>query len=324
MDEMHTEEFDEVSYLMANPDVSVAVKEGQFSNGYEHYMKFGKKEGRPPGAKDLHGRKAKVMAHLDINGLGLEIGPSHNPIAPKREGYKVHIIDHLDKEGLRAKYHGHSGYGVNIENIEDVDFVWKGESLVDLTGMAGKYDWIVASHVIEHLPDVIAFLQECEALLKPNGRLSLVVPDKRYCFDHMNSVTSTGEILDAYHQKRKRPSPGQVFNHFANACKLDDKIAWDSTATGRFSLIHTVDQAKSLWGQIQSTPEYIDVHCWRFTPTSFRLLISDLNLLGLSNLGIYREYDTEGCEFYVTLATKTAGEIHVSHRIDSLLAIISG
>jgi hypothetical protein len=27
-------------------------------------------------------------------GWGVEIGPSHCPLAPKAEGYKVHIIDH--------------------------------------------------------------------------------------------------------------------------------------------------------------------------------------------------------------------------------------
>jgi hypothetical protein len=51
----------------------------------------------------------------------------------------------------------------------------------------------------------------------------------------------------------------------------------------------------------RSTSEYIDVHCWRFTPTSFRLLLSDLQTLDLTGLHIKAEFDTTGCEFYVTL-----------------------
>ena len=40
---------------------------------------------------------------VDRQGQGLEIGPSHNPIAPKKNGYKVHVLDHGTAEDLRAK-----------------------------------------------------------------------------------------------------------------------------------------------------------------------------------------------------------------------------
>jgi len=42
----------------------------------------------------------QLLRYIDKNGHGVEIGPSHSPVAPKRAGYKVHIIDHLDREGL--------------------------------------------------------------------------------------------------------------------------------------------------------------------------------------------------------------------------------
>lgn len=109
-------------------------------------------------------RNHKVMLELDAKGLGLEIGPSFNPVAPKRAGYKVHILDHLDADGLRKKYPH-----LKPENIEEVDFVWHGEPLAELIGQTGVYDWIVASHVIEHVPDLITFLQQCAQLLKPTG-----------------------------------------------------------------------------------------------------------------------------------------------------------
>lgn len=48
-------------------------------------------------------RVAKIMHGLKKDGLGLEIGPSHNPIAPKKAGYNVHIVDHASAEELRAK-----------------------------------------------------------------------------------------------------------------------------------------------------------------------------------------------------------------------------
>jgi predicted SAM-dependent methyltransferase len=287
--------FDEAGYLRLNPDVASAVNAGQFKSGLAHYELFGREEGRTCFGLSRH---EKVMVGLKRDGLGLEIGPSYNPIAPKRQGYNVHILDYLDQKALRDKYADHSQYGVNIE---DVDFVWQGQPLSDLIGKTGVYDWIIASHVIEHVPDLITFLQQCEALLKPEGRLSLVVPDKRYCFDHFNPYSSSGEFLDAYEEKRSRPSVGKVFDHFANACKRGGKIAWSSAETGPFELIHSTEQARSLWNQARSTDTYIDTHCWRFTPESFRLVLADFTRLELVGLEVVKEFSTVGCEFYVAL-----------------------
>lgn len=62
---------------------------------------------------DSNSREAKVFHLLDPAGLGLEIGPSHNPIAPKKKGFNVHILDHASAAQLREKYQEH---GVNLDN----------------------------------------------------------------------------------------------------------------------------------------------------------------------------------------------------------------
>lgn len=299
--------FNEVEYLAANPDVAVAVKEGKFRSGREHYEKYGEREGR-----QLSGgspREERVFQLIDKKGLGLEIGPSHNPIAPKKKGFNVHILDHASAAELRDKYKGH---GVNLDNIEEVDFVWRGESLQELIGKTGCYDWIIASHVIEHVPDMIAYLQQCEALLKPEGVLSLVIPDKRYCFDYFCSSSSTGNVLDAYAEKRVRPSHGQIFDYMANASRRNGNIAWASDGLGGANeLAHTFAEAKAHWAKSISTTDYMDAHCWRFTPASFRLLISDLQGLGLVHLEIKAEFDTKGCEFYVSLSKKVGASVEL-------------
>jgi hypothetical protein len=107
--------------LEAYPDVAAAVKEGKFHSGREHHEKYGEREGRV--LKRLFGitsREEKVFHLLDKTGLGLEIGPSHNPIAPKKKGFNVHILDHASAAELRNKYQGHE---VNLDSIEEVDFV---------------------------------------------------------------------------------------------------------------------------------------------------------------------------------------------------------
>ena len=263
-------------------------------------------------------RIGKTFSLLQRDGLGLEIGPSHKPIAPKRAGYNVEIVDHLSADELKKKYTGHN---VNLDNIEEVDYVWSGQPLSELIGTTNKYDWIIASHVIEHIPDVISFLQECQKILKQTGYLSLIIPDKRYCFDYFQPVSTTGSFLDAYHEKRTKPSPGQVFDHFANFCKLKGQIAWSPKKKGELTLVHDLDDIKNQYNKT-CQGEYVDTHCWRFTPESFRLFLSDIKALGLVDFSIAESYDTDDFEFFVTLG-KAASTPTASDRIDLLNTIVS-
>jgi hypothetical protein len=51
----------------------------------------------------------------------------------------------------------------------------------------------------------------------------------------------------------------------------------------------------------QAATEYLDVHRWRFTPSSFALLIQDLRDLGYHDLAEVGSSDTVGFEFFVSL-----------------------
>lgn len=244
-------------------------------------------------------RIEKALHMINRKGFGLEIGPSHNPVASKKSGFNVEVLDHATAEELREKYRQHP---VNIENIEAVDYVWRGEPLNELIGKQGAYDYIIASHVIEHITDFASFLVQCESLLKPNGVLSLIVPDKRYCFDYLRWPSSTGDVLQAYTEKRSRHSPGTVFDHFSNCVKMGEMIAWSQgTPVAELSYIHTFEQAKQLWMQAQTKDDYIDAHSWRFTPSSFKLILHDLNSLGITQLTEVCSFDSTGCEFHITL-----------------------
>ncbi|MGB3670852.1 MAG: methyltransferase domain-containing protein, partial [Phormidesmis sp.] len=242
-------------------------------------------------------RENTILKHIDKDGLGVEIGPSHNPIASKKEGYKVHIIDHMSREELTAKYEEH---GVNLENIEEVDFVWRGEKYSELTGKSKYYDWIIASHVIEHTPDLISFLNDCDAILKDDGVISLVIPDKRYCFDHYRPITGLSKIIDSHYQKNRIHSPGTVAEYFLNVVSKSGEIAWNSSATGKYSFVHSLEEALQGMKSVVRENAYLDVHAWCFVPHSFRLIVHDLFCLGIIPFKEVSFHPTSGCEFYVT------------------------
>ena len=140
-------------------------------------------------------RQEKLLHDVRKDGIGLEIGPSFRPAAAKRDGFRVQVIDHMSREQLVEKYKDNP---VDVAKIEEVDFVWKGEPYAELTGKTKFYDWIIASHVIEHTPDLIGFLKECDSVLKDGGILSLAVPDKRFCFDHFRALTGISKVIDAH------------------------------------------------------------------------------------------------------------------------------
>lgn len=242
-------------------------------------------------------RKEKMLSLIDVRGRGLEIGASHSPIAPKVEGYNVEIIDHLPTEELRKKYSKE-----NVSAIEEVDYVWSGESYSDLTGKKNYYDWVIASHVIEHVPDVVSFINDCSDILKEDGILLLAVPDCRLCFDQFRALSGLSEFIDAYHNKSKQPSPGDVIDYYLNISEKGGIGGWSlDKCRGQNKLVRTYKDALNIYKKQLQTGDYNDVHKWRFTPTSFKLLISDLLKLNYISMDYKDFYGPEGCEFVITL-----------------------
>lgn len=254
----------------------------------------------PPGGT----RAARALHRIDRQGLGLEIGPSVNPLAPKRDGFNVRTVDHLDRAGLVAKYQGHPG--VDVSRIEEVDYVWRGEPYAELTGGRHQFDWIIASHVIEHTPDLIGFLKDCASVLRTGGVLSLVVPDMRDCFDQLRAPSSLASVIDAHLRRAKQPSAGMVAEHFLNASSHGGRIAWHPGMPGADAFIHDVAVADQQMNAVVQYGVYVDVHAWCFVPSSFRLLMHDLAALGFINLHEIDFIATAQGEFHVALAAMDA------------------
>jgi hypothetical protein len=192
----------------------------------------------------------------------------------------------------------------NIERIEDVDYVWDGRPYVELTGKPKFYDWIIASHVIEHTPDLIAFLKDCDSILNNKGVISLVVPDARYCFDCFRPITGISKIIDAHLCKNKIHTPGTAAEYLLTQVEKNKHIAWYSGFPGNYSLRISLEETRNTISDIIDNKKYYDFHAWCFTPSSFRLLIHDLHSLQLIPFREVSFFPTEGCEFYITLGRK--------------------
>ena len=87
--------------------------------------------------------------------VGLEIGALDRPLIDKKSiggSGTIYYLDHLATADLKKKYG--SDTSVNLDQIVDVDLVCEDGDLGKSLG-TNQFDYVIASHVIEHVPNVI-------------------------------------------------------------------------------------------------------------------------------------------------------------------------
>lgn len=265
----------------------------------------------------------------------LEIGPLHAPIC-RRPAARVKYIDAFTTEELKEHYA--SDPNVDTSAIVEVDYVWRGERYGDL--IKERFDSVVSSHNIEHVPCLVSFLNSLESVLCSGGSIYLAVPDKRYCFDHFKSDSSISDVLDAFFEKRQTLPPSalvrqallvthnEAMRHwkgdhgtpaFSNPKefavrlkRMSGEVAQQATAkdaplsgekreTGARPAM--LEGLRALY-KLDASVHTGDQHAWIFTPGSFAEIIFLLNHLGLTELFVDRLHPTDygSHEFYVILS----------------------
>jgi SAM-dependent methyltransferase len=248
-------------------------------------------------------RNEKVLASVDRSMRVMELGPLDRPIAPKSDGWLTSVVDHAGREDLVEKYRSDSN--VDTSRIEEVDIVWTAGRLDEAlpSDSRGTYDAFIASHVIEHVPNPIGLLQSLERVLRSTGVISLVVPDKRFCFDFFKPLSSVGELLDAHARGAVRHSRKTRFDYDAYGIRADGEIAFGRRQVHYIDFLVPLKVAKQSFdahGAEEGAP-HVDLHGWHFTPSSFELAMLELSALEIIDFSIDRTFLPEGCEFYVTL-----------------------
>lgn len=265
-------------------------------------------------------RNEKILRGFSKEMLILEIGPSYSPVAAKKDGWNVKVIDHLSRADLIKKYTGrgekYSAYEIEdysednkkYENIEEVDFIWSGQDLDEIVSveLLGKFKACISSHNIEHTPNIIGFFQSMSKILTDDGFIVLAVPDKRYCFDFFRPHSTTGQVIEAYLNQHKKHSFASLCDSLLYSCTNNGMIDWGQKSINNLDLLeksNPTDILDSARKEYEKT--YRDCHGWQFTPASFCLIIFELSILDLVNFEVEKIFPSEGAEFIVRLVKKT-------------------
>lgn len=126
-----------------------------------------------------------------LQGSGIEIGACHVPIDVDHRCCNVRYVDRFTAAEIEERFPELSGHSIVPTDIicdvaSDGLHPFADESL----------DFIIASHLLEHLPNPLGFLKECHRVLRNSGILYLAVPDKDYTFDRGRQRTSLAHLIE--------------------------------------------------------------------------------------------------------------------------------
>jgi SAM-dependent methyltransferase len=128
-----------------------------------------------------------------LHGSGMEIGALwrrfHLP-----QKVRVWYVDRLNRDDLERHYPDLKDSIVSPDLLAEA---------AQLPVRPNSLDFLIASHVLEHLPFPLMALQSWYEALAPGGVLLLKVPDKRYTFDVHRSRTPLAHLVDE-HQNPER------------------------------------------------------------------------------------------------------------------------
>ena len=249
---------------------------------------------------------------IDPTKLSLEIGALNNPFFEPKLYPNLKFIDVFSTEQLKQNYKEHPD--VDSNTIVNVDYVWKGQKYIELIPDV-KFEQVFSSHNIEHQPNLIEYLNNISSVLKSDGLVYIVIPDKRYCFDHYIEESNIIDILSADIRQDKKPQISTIFKGAFQTTHNEPNRHWnndfDINKLDNLDNIDIINILIEKYNYLKNIYDYnkynyIDTHVWQFTPRSFIKIINTLNLMKIIDLNIIYCSDTKygEFEFYAILQKK--------------------
>jgi len=206
-------------------------------------------------------------------GAFLEIGALDDPTVLKQEA-DVDYADYFTQAALVERHRDNPKR--NWERIVPVDHVLAERGLDTIPP---RYDWVIANHVLEHVPNPILWLRILHRLTGPRGRVFLSLPDRRYTFDYHKAETDAVDWIAAYERGAEMPDRYTIMRNLFYHCVNRAESAWAGVPArypaARPSIMEARERAEAL------AETYHDTHCSVFTSDSFCTLITDLGDPGL-------------------------------------------
>lgn len=257
----------------------------------------------------------------------LEFGPLIRPLVSKKDFPNIFFADVRSTEDIKKLYTSNdymeaTGVTVDVNEVAEIDYVIT-KSYTETFKNEKKFDVIYLSHVIEHMPDIISFFQDIANVLKEKGKLILIYPDARYCFDHFRNGTT---FVDAYDVHENNVSASnRVFDFVYNVVHENrPEFFWkDPGLSGALPKNNFNDalvaREKATQGELPD-----DTHFWPFADYQFVKFLYDMDRGGLLKFDIsyFHETQPNTQEFMIVLTLKNKNRVNYK-KYQAILSKIS-
>jgi SAM-dependent methyltransferase len=194
--------------------------------------------------RPLSREEARRFLSRHLRGEGVEVGPGHSPF-PLPAGARARYVDRWQPDENLARF---PELGGTTFPAPDVAVNFDRERLSPLANQSA--DFVICSHVIEHLAEPIGFLADIHRVLRPGGLLILLVPDRRRTFDSGRKATPLAHLVE---------------EHAAGVTDVNDEHVLDflmNAGDGASYLGVPEDAAERARWFAWHRERSIHVHCW--------------------------------------------------------------
>jgi hypothetical protein len=99
-------------------------------------------------------------------------------------------------------------------------------------------------------------------------------------FDRFRERSSIGRVIDTSRERRTVHTVGTLTEFSMYAVKRRGATSWSASHAGRYTFVHDLDAIEANAARAEGET-YVDVHNWVFSPHHLRLMLLDLQVLGL-------------------------------------------
>lgn len=145
----------------------------------------------------------KELSYKYLKWEWIEIWALMNPLPFNNKNTVVKYADYKSREELINEYPELKNF-----NIVETSYICWADDLNCIED--STQDFVIASHVFEHLPNPIKALEEFHRITKKEWIIYLVVPEKTRTGDKFRSITSINHIIEDY----KNPSSERDLEHY--------------------------------------------------------------------------------------------------------------
>lgn len=169
--------------------------------------------------------KERALVNIDlyhkyfINKSGIEIGGPSSLFSEEAPIYD--IIYNLDgcNYSTQTVWEGNIVEGENFNyfgNKMGYQYICEASNLEAVPNE--KYDFLLACHCLEHCANTLKTVKEWVRVIKKGGAILLVLPDRKYTFDHNRSITTFEHLVDDF----KNDTEEKDLTHYKEILELHD------------------------------------------------------------------------------------------------------